>query len=382
MSKQQAKQRAILCGYYGMGNAGDEALLICLLQSLPDYIEPIVLSNNPVETRDRYQVKTCDRWDLIAVIKEMCRAKVFIWGGGSLMQDNSSRVSPIYYGGLMKLAQMLGLETIAWAQGIGPLNHRSNRWLTRHVLKGCRLVTVRDTVSHEMLHRWGISATIAPDPVWAMNADYSFNFSDDPNFRDHNSKYCIAVNLREHSSLTPDRLEILTQSLIEFQKNNSGFTILLVPFQESLDGKLARDLHARIPRSLVLSIDNPEVMKGLFGHPNIVFTIAMRLHAVIMSISEGCNCFALSYDPKVTKVMEAAHLTTIVKLSEMDPTLDKRIAEWLPELRKTMETGFKYGNPNDGRSDLEGIRQTLIQSATQHRDRLRQVLDKSSRSSI
>ncbi|MCY7407417.1 MAG: polysaccharide pyruvyl transferase CsaB [Alkalinema sp. CAN_BIN05] len=377
-----SKQRAILCGYYGMGNAGDEALLICLLQSLPDHIEPIVLSKNPVETRDRYKVKTCDRWDLIAVVKEMRRANVFIWGGGSLMQDNSSRVSPIYYGGLMKLAQMMGLETIAWAQGIGPLNHRSNRWLTRHVLKRCRLVTVRDTVSHEMLQRWGIPATIAPDPVWAMKADYSFDFSDDPNFRDHNSKYCIAVNLREHSSLTPDRLEILIQSLIEFQKNDRRFTILLVPFQESLDGKLARDLHVRIPRSMVLTIDNPQVMKGLFGHPNIIFTIAMRLHAVIMSISEGCNCFALSYDPKVTKVMEAAHLSGVVELDEIDPTFDNRICEWLPELKRSIDNRGDYGNPKDGVTDREDARQKLIQGATQHRDLLRQVLDKISRSSI
>lgn len=376
-----SKQRAILCGYYGMGNAGDEALLICLLQSLPDHIEPIVLSKNPAETRDRYQVKTCDRWDLVAVIKEMCRASFFIWGGGSLMQDNSSRVSPIYYGGLMKLAQMLGLETIAWAQGIGPLKHRSNRWLTRHVLKRCRLVTVRDTVSRDMVQRWGIPATIAPDPVWAMKADYSFDFSNDPYFRDHNSKYCIAVNLREHSSLTPDRLEILTQSLIEFQKNDRRFTILLVPFQESLDGKLAQDLQARIPRSMVLRIDNPQVMKGLFGHPSIIFTIAMRLHAVIMSISEGCNCFALSYDPKVTKVMEAAHLSGVVELGEMDPTFDNRIGEWLPELKRSIDQGSDYGNPKDGRTDREEARQTLIQGATQHRDLLRQVLDKSFRRS-
>ena len=36
-------KKAILCGYYGLGNAGDEALLLSLLQMLPPNIQPIVL---------------------------------------------------------------------------------------------------------------------------------------------------------------------------------------------------------------------------------------------------------------------------------------------------------------------------------------------------
>ena len=32
--------------------------------------------------------------------------------------------------------------------------------------------------------------------------------------------------------------------------------------------------------------------------------IGMRLHSLIMGASEGCRCFALSYDPKVNRLME------------------------------------------------------------------------------
>ncbi|MCX5934178.1 MAG: hypothetical protein NTU99_05230 [Pseudanabaena sp. LacPavin_0818_WC45_MAG_42_6] len=36
-------RRAVLCGYYGMGNGGDEALLATLLQMLPKDIGFICL---------------------------------------------------------------------------------------------------------------------------------------------------------------------------------------------------------------------------------------------------------------------------------------------------------------------------------------------------
>ncbi|NJL90730.1 MAG: polysaccharide pyruvyl transferase CsaB, partial [Coleofasciculaceae cyanobacterium SM2_1_6] len=44
------KLRAVLCGYYGKGNGGDEALLATLLQMLPDHVEPVVLTATPKET--------------------------------------------------------------------------------------------------------------------------------------------------------------------------------------------------------------------------------------------------------------------------------------------------------------------------------------------
>ena len=113
--------RAILCGYYGMGNGGDEALLASLLQMLPVRLTPLVLSGNPQETGRRYGVETRPRKSAVPLLCALRRSDVFIWGGGSLMQDATSALNPFYYGGLMGLAQGMGLKTIAWAQGIGPL---------------------------------------------------------------------------------------------------------------------------------------------------------------------------------------------------------------------------------------------------------------------
>ena len=75
--------RAVLCGYYGKGNGGDEALLATLLQMLPANVTPLVLSGNPDETRDRYGVEACSRMALMAVLKALRQSDVLIWAGAA-----------------------------------------------------------------------------------------------------------------------------------------------------------------------------------------------------------------------------------------------------------------------------------------------------------
>ena len=135
-------KQAILCGYYGQGNGGDEALLLSLLQMLPPQIKPIVLSGNPTQTSQIYEVESINRKDAFAINKTIKKADYFIWGGGSLMQDVTSFTSPLYYAGLMAFAQKNGLKTIAWSQGIGPLNNSFSRWLTKQVLLGLSLIHI------------------------------------------------------------------------------------------------------------------------------------------------------------------------------------------------------------------------------------------------
>ncbi|HIK25439.1 MAG TPA: polysaccharide pyruvyl transferase CsaB, partial [Thermosynechococcus sp. M46_R2017_013] len=53
--------QVFVCGYYGYGNAGDEALLATLLEQLPPHLSPVVLSGHPAATAARYGVATCDR---------------------------------------------------------------------------------------------------------------------------------------------------------------------------------------------------------------------------------------------------------------------------------------------------------------------------------
>lgn len=287
--------RAIICGYYGQGNGGDEALLVTLLQMLPATVTPIVLSANPCQTQERYGVASCPARDWLAIWQELGRAELFIWGGGSLMQDATSWTSPLYYAGLMFLAQSLGLQTLAWGQGIGPLRRPWIRELTRWVLGRCSAVSVRDQATAALLQQWQIPALLAPDPVWALQEKPSDDLMLLPTNR-------IAVNLRRHPHLTPERLQYLGEALRDFQRATQAH-ICLVPFQKSQDWALAEALAGHLPgHCQILYREDPRELKALFQ--GVRLTIGMRLHSLIMAAAMGSPCFALSYDPKVKQLMQ------------------------------------------------------------------------------
>lgn len=290
-----SKMRVLLSGYYGKGNGGDEALLATLLQMLPEHVTPVVLSGNPQETQQRYHVEVGDRMAPLSVIQALRSSDAFIWGGGSLIQDATSSISPFYYGSLMALAQKMKLKTVAWAQGIGPLKRSLTRSLARNTYSNCTKVSVRDRASAALLSDWQIPFILAPDPVWALESKPVPGLWDLPAPR-------VAVTLRSHPQLTQTRLANLTRALVDFQKATQTF-ILLLPFQKSEDLSIAETIQPQLADvSKIMCLEDPQLLKGVYR--GVEMAIGMRLHSLIMAASEGCRCFALSYDPKVNRLME------------------------------------------------------------------------------
>ncbi|HIK04368.1 MAG TPA: polysaccharide pyruvyl transferase CsaB [Trichormus sp. M33_DOE_039] len=343
--------RSLLSGYYGKGNGGDEALLATLLQMLPSHVTPVVLSGNPEETRDRYNVEAYNRMSPLAVLQALRSCQALIWGGGSLIQDVTSTMSPFYYGGLMALAQSMGLKTIAWAQGIGPLVRPQTQWLARKNFAGCTQVSVRDRASAALLSNWQIPHILAPDPVWALEGKPVSAIWDLPQPR-------VAVTLRKHPLLTEARLANLIRALVEFQKATQTFIILL-PFQKSEDLDIAQAIQPHLADvSQILCLEDPQILKGVFR--DVEMAIGMRLHSLIMAAAEGCRCFALSYDPKVNRLMEDLTMPgwDLVNLPD-DPQLISQT--WIAH----------YANAQP----LSPLTiQSLIDGALRHRDLLCQML--------
>jgi polysaccharide pyruvyl transferase CsaB len=288
--------RAVLCGYYGEGNGGDEALLASVLQMLPKHISPVVLSGKPEETQQRYGVEAVPRFATREVFQSLRSSQALIFGGGSLIQDVTGWKSPLYYIGLGLTARSLGLKVIAWAQGVGPLQHRLTTLLARQFFRSCHSTSVRDSDSAQILRRWGLDPLVAPDPVWALHAQLEMGSSGQPRPR-------IAVCLRPHPWLTPVRLEAICEALAILQQQ-TGATLLFVALHHGQDPPLARQLLLAMPGPCqVIDLVEPHQLMGVFQ--TVDLTISMRLHGLIMAAASGSRCFALSYDPKVSSLMLA-----------------------------------------------------------------------------
>lgn len=288
-------RKAIICGYYGQGNAGDEALLLAILSRLNNQMKPIVLSGNPQKTSKDYGVISYSRLGIIKEIWQLGKKDLFIWGGGSLIQDVTSIKSAIYYLFLMALAQFKGLKTIAYAQGIGPIKTPFIKWLTKIVLQRCNGVSVRDQASAKILEKWGIKYIIAVDPVWALPSKKREDLDLLPSPR-------IAVNLRSCSSLNAEKIELISQVIIALQRKIEA-NIIFIPFQLSKDLEICEKIANKLEKNYqIIHLENPQELKGIFAAVEML--IGMRLHSLIMAGSENCKCFALSYDPKVLSLMK------------------------------------------------------------------------------
>ena len=160
-ARAKEKRRGVLiCGAYGKGNAGDDAILKAILAQMR-HIDPdmpiYVLSHNPKQTRLRYHVGSVHAFDPFAFLPIMRRTKLFLSGGGSLIQDETSTRSLHYYLMSIRLAKRCGNKVLMYGCGIGPVHSASNRRHAAKVIDRCvDAITLREDLSAEELRSMGL----------------------------------------------------------------------------------------------------------------------------------------------------------------------------------------------------------------------------------
>ena len=278
-------------GYYGFSNLGDEAVLAGIRAALAterrfDGAEFLALSNDPAETaRLHAGVSATDRWAWRGAWDALAGTDLFIFGGGSLLQDATSVKSVLWYFLMASLARKRAKKVLWWGQGIGPLRSSASRKLVRILANSADALTVRDEKSAALLKEIGArgSMEIVADPAFALTPS--------PNFGGERGGTILAP--RPWKELTPD------WSLPE----RAPLPLVRLPMhlpgdREALGGSAAGLYDWKERGASVTDV------LGRIEAAELV--VAMRLHALIFAARCATPFVAVSYDPKVDALAEAA----------------------------------------------------------------------------
>lgn len=294
--------RAVLSGYYGFGNLGDEAILAAIAQELVAQLPEVeieVLSGDPAATQRTYGLEACDRWRLSCLLHALRRSDVLVQGGGGLIQDATSCMSPAYYLGVLLAAWFAGKPYAIFCQGIGPLQRWLWRRLTVFFFARARLLIVRDQESAEALLRMGLRkpAEVAGDPALLLKAA-------SPQETQRWLAESGAEVPEDYWLVIPREIAAIREAIIQSAEGlaSTGRPVVAMPFQAA-DEDLARKIAALVGGIALPTPEDPRLAAGLVAQAGGV--LAARLHALIFAAVAGVEAFGIDYDPKVAAFCEA-----------------------------------------------------------------------------
>ncbi|MFP4199904.1 MAG: polysaccharide pyruvyl transferase CsaB [Clostridia bacterium] len=299
--------RVSVSGYFGFGNTGDEALLRGLIGGLrreKPGVDIWVLSAAPKTTARVHRVSSAPRFSPLKVLSCITRSRLLISGGGTLLQDETSLRSLIYYTAVIYGARLVGTPIMLYANGIGPLHTGIGRRLATGALRSAAAITLRDRASagtvRTILGDIPDGARITADPAFGLKEpageEVDAILADIVPNRDSAPLAIISMRPWGYDARVPANLGMRAVRALR----SAGFLPLLLAMQESRDLPLAKLIsnmcEQEVPVLATTGME-PELVLGMMGRAHLV--LGMRLHALILAAAAGSIPVGVSYDPKI-----------------------------------------------------------------------------------
>lgn len=301
---------ALLCGYFGYGNMGDDAVLRALTDGLrrikPD-IRLCIMTASPRKTSLSYIADSVYRFDMAGVRNAMKKSRMLIFGGGNLLQDSTSNASLRYYLYILGSAKKHGMKTAIYSNGIGPVLEAENLDRIAKALSAADSISMRERRSFEL------AKTVCPqsrnirltfDPVLLRSASEKNDIAHSLGLE--KGRYFV-ISPRETDRFSMKKLS----SLANFIAEKYSLVPVLIAMQKNEDLPVCRAVSRDIPHSRVAEGNTDlENILGLLSGAK--FLISSRLHTLICATSAVCPMMAYSEDIKLSSYLEYIGIPDIV----------------------------------------------------------------------
>jgi len=401
------KKKIVMAAGDGTFNLGDEAVIASFLKNLrylTKDVEVTIFSCDPKRTSKSHNVKSI-RMDmsvlgvikgLFTTIKTFSKMDLLVWGGGNLISDGSSQLYTPFHLIKILLAKLMGKPVIAYAIGVGPLNGKLGKFLTKIIMNHVDIITVRDEESKEILKKVGVKKPpiyVTVDPAFDLKPANKSNIKKilkSYGIKKKDKKPLIAIVPRRvfhrkskflFSSIIPVKYKVKfgfinKESKIKFKKFEETLAkvadylveklnarIVFIPMQMSpeqqqQDDKISAEIIQKMKHkksAFIIDSYNHTIqeLKGIYGKMDLV--IGVRFHAIILSASMNVPIVSLPYSPKgkrLTKrlglenysipVEKVEYEILINKINKILLDKDKKIKKNLKEKTKILQEKAKF----------------------------------------
>jgi polysaccharide pyruvyl transferase CsaB len=342
----RAQRVAVICGYYGFGNAGDNAILDSMLTGLQKYspqVRPVVLSANTKVCAKRFGVRCVSRTNPLAVFCALRRASYFILGGGTLLQDATSPRSLRYYLTVSRLALFFGCRLVIAGSGLGPLYGGRSRLRVAALLRRAVFVGLREPTAHDMLRSLKVSprrASVYADlgiltlPASEERVNFLLTKYAEKGSAGGKDRY-VGISLRRVFSRHPRRPDPayfrLASALDEICDTCRALPLFFVLAPE--DRKFTMEIIARMKNpGVIFPCLTPSEITGILSR--CLVAVGMRLHMLVFALAAGLPAAGIACDPKIGAFLDYAGLPPPVPAGLPAPGELVSLAAGLAEARE------------------------------------------------
>tara|TARA_B100000700_G_scaffold328082_1_gene444692 strand:- start:579 stop:1571 length:993 start_codon:yes stop_codon:yes gene_type:complete len=269
--------KALLIGYYGYGNVGDDILLdktIFLVEKMLRSKRIWILSAKG--NSYRYAI---NRWNPFMVIKTIFSVDILVFGGGGLLQNTTSNFSLFYYLSFIFFAKFFNKKIVLLAQGIGPIRGFMAKLFVRIALDCVSKITIR---SKE------VSEYVSLGNRVKLSSDLAFYQASGFFPRESISTNTVGVNFCQIK-------EQKQYAFLVSEIRNLGFHVSGLSFCQSVDTQLLID--SGIQNNDIKEVSASSYYKASNIHYNCM--LVMRYHGCIWASLQGIPFIAIAYDDKV-----------------------------------------------------------------------------------